>query len=210
MVLRGEASEALLDSYHEERAYAADDNILNSTRATDFITPKTKSSRYFRDAVLELARHHGFARPLVNSGRLSTPTPYVTSVLNTPDHDALPGGMRPGTNAADAPIAVDGKPAWFLHCLGDGFTVVAFGGETDGTEIAVGPLAAKLIVVGRDIEDPTGLLAERYGASPGTTYLFRPDQYVAARWAGFDEAEITDAMLRASGHDTAGRTELAA
>ncbi|MEY9464143.1 3-(3-hydroxy-phenyl)propionate hydroxylase [Bradyrhizobium ottawaense] len=210
MVLRGEASEALLDSYHEERAYAADDNILNSTRATDFITPKTRVSRYFRDAVLELARHHGFARPLVNSGRLSTPTPYATSALNTPDGNAMMGGVRPGTNAADAPITVDGKPAWFLHCLGDGFTVVAFGKETDKTEIAVGPLKAKLIVVGRDIADPSGLLAARYGASPGTTYLFRPDQYVAARWTGFDEASIADAMLRASGHDTTGRKELAA
>jgi 3-(3-hydroxy-phenyl)propionate hydroxylase len=210
MVLRGEASEALLDSYHEERAYAADDNILNSTRATDFITPKTKPSRYFRDAVLELARHHGFARPLVNSGRLSTPTPYLTSALNTPDQDEVPGGMRPGTNAADAPIAVDGKPAWFLHCLGDGFTVVAFGKVSDKTEIAVGPFTAKLILVGRDIEDPTGLLAERYGAAPGTTYVFRPDQYVAARWSGFDEARITQAVLRAAGHDTADRTELAA
>jgi 3-(3-hydroxy-phenyl)propionate hydroxylase len=32
-----------------------------------------------RDAVLELARSEPFARPLVNSGRLSTPTPYVHS-----------------------------------------------------------------------------------------------------------------------------------
>jgi 3-(3-hydroxy-phenyl)propionate hydroxylase len=134
----------------------------------------------------------------------------VTSALNTPDDGAVPGAMRPGTNAADAPIALDGKPAWFLHCLGDGFTVVAFGKVSDKTEIAVGPLTAKLLLVGRDIADPTGLLAQRYGASPGTTYLFRPDQYVAARWSGFDEAKIADAMLRASGHDTAGRTELAA
>ncbi|MDU3129858.1 MAG: FAD-dependent oxidoreductase, partial [Bradyrhizobium sp.] len=68
LVLRGEAPESLVDSYHEERAYAADDNILNSTRATDFITPKTRLSRHFRDAVLDLAQHHAFARPLVNSG----------------------------------------------------------------------------------------------------------------------------------------------
>ena len=57
---------------------------------------------------------------------------------------------------------------------------------------------------------PGEVLAERYGASPGTTYLFRPDQYVAARWTGFDDARIADAMLRASGHDIAGRKELAA
>ncbi|MEY9669876.1 3-(3-hydroxy-phenyl)propionate hydroxylase [Bradyrhizobium diazoefficiens] len=142
MVLRGEAPKALLDSYHDERAYAADDNILNSTRATDFITPKTKVSRHFRDAVLELAQHHGFARPLVNSGRLSTPTPYVTSPLNTLDDSLLDGEMRPGTNAADAPVTIGGKPDWFLNCLGAGFVVVTFDQAVDNERIEVGPIAA--------------------------------------------------------------------
>ena len=44
LVLDGSAPEALLDSYHDERAFAADDNLLNSTRATDFITPKSPAS----------------------------------------------------------------------------------------------------------------------------------------------------------------------
>ena len=49
---------ALLDTYHEERAFAADDNLLNSTRATDFITPKSRASRVLRDASLPLAQEH--------------------------------------------------------------------------------------------------------------------------------------------------------
>src|SRR5437867_9428300 len=73
-VVRCEAPDALLDSYASEREYAADENIRNSTRATDFITPKSEISRLFRDAVLELAKRHGFARTLVNSGRLSLPS----------------------------------------------------------------------------------------------------------------------------------------
>jgi 3-(3-hydroxy-phenyl)propionate hydroxylase len=77
-VLDGSAAEALLDSYHEERAFAADDNLRQSTRSTDFITPKSRSSRVLRDAVLELAADEPFARRLVNSGRLATPTPYAT------------------------------------------------------------------------------------------------------------------------------------
>jgi 3-(3-hydroxy-phenyl)propionate hydroxylase len=205
LVLRGEAPETLIDSYHDERAFAADDNLLNSTRATDFITPKTRVSRHFRDAVLELAQDHGFARPLVNSGRLSMPTPYIASPLNTAIDDAVAGEMRPGTNAADAPIAIDGKPGWFLNCLGDGFTVVTFGPATGRTQLMAGPLTARIIQVGRDIDDPSGILAERYGASAGTTYLFRPDQYVAARWTEFDGARIADALLRATGHHTPAR-----
>lgn len=66
-MLRAEAPDALLDSYATEREYAADENIRNSTRATDFITPKSEVSRLFRDAVLELAKEHPFARTLVNS-----------------------------------------------------------------------------------------------------------------------------------------------
>ena len=210
MVLRGEAPETLLNSYHDERAFAADDNILNSTRATDFITPKTKASGYFRDAVLDLAQHHDFARPLVNSGRLSTPTPYVTSPLNTPDTASYAGNMRPGTNAADAPISFGDAPGWFLDCLGPGFTVLTFGAAEDRPCVKADGIEARIVTVGRDIDDPAGLLAQRYGAAPGTTYLFRPDQYVAARWPRFDQAAIEAAVRRATGHRAADQEELAA
>src|SRR3954466_4664497 len=73
LVLQGKAPEALLDSYDAERVYAADENILNSTRSTDFITPKSEASRAFRDATLELAKDCGFARRLLYSGRLPRP-----------------------------------------------------------------------------------------------------------------------------------------
>jgi 3-(3-hydroxy-phenyl)propionate hydroxylase len=46
--------------------------------------------------VLELARDEPFARPLVNSGRLSTPTPYLKSSLNTPDERGLRRQDAPG------------------------------------------------------------------------------------------------------------------
>jgi 3-(3-hydroxy-phenyl)propionate hydroxylase len=88
-VVRGEAPDALLDSYASEREYAADENIRNSTRATDFITPKSEVSRLFRDAVLELTKRHAFARTLVNSGRLSVATVLHGSPLNTADADSF-------------------------------------------------------------------------------------------------------------------------
>jgi len=50
------------NSYSEERVHAADENILNSTRATDFLTPKTKMSKIFRDRCSELAMTIPFAR----------------------------------------------------------------------------------------------------------------------------------------------------
>ncbi|HEY8977594.1 MAG TPA: FAD-dependent oxidoreductase, partial [Burkholderiaceae bacterium] len=127
-VLGGHAPEALLDTYAREREFAADENIRHSTRATDFITPKSPISRVFRDAVLELAKSHPFARTLVNSGRLSTPSTLHGSSLNTPDVDAFRGAMAPGAPAADAPVTLpDGTPSWLLAQLGAGFTVLVAG-----------------------------------------------------------------------------------
>jgi 3-(3-hydroxy-phenyl)propionate hydroxylase len=39
-------------------------------------------------------------------------------------------------------------------------------------------------------------LTQRYDARPGTVYLIRPDQHVAARWRSFDAAQATSALRR--------------
>jgi len=193
-VLSGLAPPALLDSYHEERAVAADDNLGHSTRATDFITPKSRSSRRLRNAVLELARTEPFARPLVNSGRLSTPTPYLDSSLNTPDAAPFAGPMRPGSPCADAPIESCGEPGWLLERLGQGFVLLSFG---PAEPVKAAGLTVPVLQVGLDVLDPQGLLAQRYDGQPGTVYLIRPDQHVAARWRQFDPAQVQTAVRRA-------------
>ncbi|WP_138380315.1 FAD-dependent oxidoreductase [Luteithermobacter gelatinilyticus] len=199
LVMDGKAPFGLIDTYHEERAFAADDNLKNSTRSTDFITPKSKMSRYFRDATLLLAEKYAFARPLVNSGRLSMPTPYEHSSLNTPDEDVFEGDMKPGTNCSDAPIRKDGQDAWFLNQIGDRFVVLCFD-EVPGVQtVSIDGITAEILVVGRDFEDKEGLLEKRYDAQPGTTYLLRPDQYVAARWRRFDPEKIKTALATATG-----------
>ncbi len=202
LVLDGVAPETLIDSYHEERAFAADDNLLNSTRATDFISPKSPVSLRFRNAVLELAADQPFARPLINSGRLSTPTPYLHSSLNTPDEEDFAGTMKPGTNCADAPLRHDGQPGWLLNLLntlhgpGGGFTLLAFGERPAVESVAEGRVVARVLSVGGDVEDAEGLLARRYDGQPGTVYLIRPDQHVAARWRRFDAAKVRAALRR--------------
>ena len=42
-----------------------------------------------------------------------------------------------------------------------------------------------------------GPAAQRYDARPGTCYLLRPDQHVAARWRRFDPAAVRSALCRA-------------
>ena len=201
LVIRGEAPEALLDSYHDERAPAADDNLLHATRSTDFISPKNDASLVYRNAVLDLARTEAFARGLVNSGRLSTPTPYVDSPLNTPDEKTFEAAMRPGSHCADAPIERAGRPAWLLEQLIEGFTLLVFGAAPTQAglidTLAAGPVRPRLLCAGHDFKDSQGLLAARYDGRPGTCYLIRPDQYVAARWRRFDAAKIRAALARA-------------
>ena len=106
-VLHGQAPDALLDTDAREREAAADDNVRHSTRATDFITPKSAASRLFRDAVLSLARTQPFARTLVNSGRPSTVTTLHDSSLNPPDAQPFDGALVPGAagQAAETLIA---------------------------------------------------------------------------------------------------------
>src|SRR5690606_30240550 len=124
ILLDGLAPETLIDTYTVERELAADENLLNSTRSTDFITPKSAASRSFRNAVLNLAREHPFARGLVNSGRLSLPTAYADTPLNTPDDDTYACRMAPGAVALDAPVqAADGRDAWWLSYLDGRFVL---------------------------------------------------------------------------------------
>ena len=197
MVIRGQAPDRLLDSYHEERAYGADENILNSTRATDFITPKSKNSHIFRNAVLSLAEDHAFARPLVNSGRLSVPCTYDGLSLN--GEDALPGGpgrTRPGSPCPDAPLG----RGYLLNALARGFSLLTLDAEAPETITEDRVTVHRVAVSAAD--DPSGALRARYlGDAAGAVYLIRPDQHVAARWARFDEAALRAALRRACGKD---------
>ena len=72
-----------------------------------------------RDAVLALAKHHAFARKLVNSGRLSLPFIYRESRLNMPDREGemFSGVMVPGAPAADA-LESAGAVGSSIICMG--------------------------------------------------------------------------------------------
>ncbi len=199
LIIQGDAPIKLIDTYNEERAFAADDNLLNSTRSTDFITPKTKGSRYFRDAILELAEDTQFAKPFVNSGRLSVPTPYKKSSLNSADQadNLFDSDMTPGTNCTDAPIIMNGKDAWLLNQLGEGFRLLCFG-DKPTADVSIGNITAKILHIGSDIIDQKGLLTERFDGQKGAVYLIRPDQHVAARWREFDLKKIQQAIKTAT------------
>lgn len=196
-VMRGQASAALIDTYGSERETAADENILHSSRATDFITPKSEISRLFRDQVLALARSHEFARRLVNSGRLSVPCVLRASPLNTPDAEAFDSAMVPGAPLCDAPLQTpQGDPAWLLRSLGPDFTLLIFGEAPHWVRELPG-VAVRCL--GQDLIDAQGVLTRRLDAQPGTAYLVRPDQHVCARWRQPSLEAVRAALRLANG-----------
>lgn len=188
LVLKGIAHANLLDTYATEREFAADENILNSSRATDFMTPKSEISKTFRNAVLDLARAHSFARPFVNSGRLSVPCVY--DGFGTDDLKG-PAISCPGAVCPDA-LLDDG---YLLDQLNGDFIILVIGVVAVDT-VNAGGIRPKII----NIDSPSPTLAARFvGDAKTAVYLIRPDQHVVARWPSFDAEAVALALLNSLG-----------
>jgi 3-(3-hydroxy-phenyl)propionate hydroxylase len=150
----------------------------------------------------------------------------VNSALNTPDADdavAWAGDMVPGAPLDDAPVRLSGQDAWLLDQLGHRFVLLAFADRADaldGAQAALhgqsAVLAAQAIpvqmvwITAHDgaapvgmttLHDRDGLIAQRLDARPGSAYLIRPDQHVAARWRAVDTDRLQAALQRATGHE---------
>jgi len=188
LVMRGKASIDLLETYNDEAITTADENILNSTRSTDFLTPKSRMSERFRaqrpgtganGAIRAGVRELG---PAVYGGQLSR------SSLNTPDCDDWhERGVAPGSAAIDAPL----EDAWLLERLGSEFVVLA-NGWPHGDLVGMRVIDVALCENG-------SVLLDRYDLAPGSADLFRPDQYVAGRWKTPSAEVVTKACLKAHG-----------
>jgi len=178
-VAREEAPATVLQDYDRERCFGSDENILNSSRTTRFMSPAEGAEMQFRAAVLALAHSQPFARPLVNSGRLSRPCTYPSTGA---DAGALPALSRPGAVAPDAP---DGA-GWLLDRLGQRPVLLALGRaapEIDGLEMMAPDLTAEIRM--------------RYlGQAASALYLIRPDQIVAARWTEASPGDIAAALAQ--------------
>lgn len=207
LVLEGRAGVELIESYNTERVAGADENILNSSRATDFMTPKNAVSGYFRRAVLELAPEFEFAQKMVNSGRLSVPVVLADSSLVTKDTDRFDCRLVPGSPCVDAPVSAGGQQGWLLSYMGESFIGLFFDdGEDYSAEfetLAGLDTPVKVVSIGAGgatsatLVDADGSVTRRYDGKPGTFYLVRPDQHVAGRFRTPDVAAIRQALARA-------------
>jgi len=161
-----------------------------------------------RDAVLALSQQHPFARRLVNSGRLSTPTAHCANALSTRDRDSFECALGLGAPAADAPVRVAGRTMSLLDRLGGRFDLVVFDTNDGKAGALQSEFGSDLRVAciapagkqGKDVlEDIEGLARHRYDADAGAVYLLRPDHHVAARWRAPSVADVRSALRCAQG-----------
>src|ERR1700760_2562507 len=161
-VRRQQSPASLLHSYHVERSAAADENIRESTRSTDFMAPSSRQEGRLPQAVPALAEATEFGKRMVNGGRLSVPSVYETP-LSTEDGDAWRGGPRPGASMPDVPIADrSGSPIFLTEAFvrtGKKFALLEF---SNGAATCV-PDDVGVIKIGDEgFGDSSGLLGARY------------------------------------------------
>jgi len=183
LVVQGKAPPALLETYALERHFAARENVEIASRSALFIAPETEGQRLVRDAWLDLARRHEWARPMVNVGRLSVASVYAHSPLNAERGVFSSSLAQPGAAAPDGRYGA----GHFVERLQGEFSVAYFGGE--------GPATAGAPVLQVPPQGHDALFA-RYGVDDQATYVFRPDGHVLARCAGIDAAFAESAIDR--------------
>lgn len=215
-VVKGLASERLLDSYSDERVAAAHENLSYGTKSTEFMAPPSFAFTLMRQAVLSLAVKHAGVRSLINP-RQSSAIAYTESPLNAAlDRSAqFTAGPVPGAVLPECPLTIagDGTPreGHVTDLVAPRFTALYF--SDDGT-VATGlqeleqamqarGVPFKVIGITRRLGasgsalhgwDHTGRLFPMYGAEAGTLYLVRPDGHVLARWGKFVPADVAAAV----------------
>jgi 3-(3-hydroxy-phenyl)propionate hydroxylase len=205
-VMKGRAAPALLDSYHEERHEAAQQNVKVTNRTARFLRPSTPMEKLFRDATLGLARQHMFARQLVNTGRMAIANPYTRSSACEPTGGLSvqnvsfewPDGGRGTVN--DLLLWADGRLLVLVFGSASAAALQRLAGLTQTAPVrAVQVLDAEDRPGAREfVRDPKGHLQGACHVFGHAWALLRPDSYVAATGESVD-ATLVHAVGRALG-----------
>ena len=187
-VLRGQAAPGLLASYNQERLQAAKRNVQVTNRTARYLRAPEGVERLFRSASIGLAKHHAFARSLINTGRMAEANRYdVSDVCQTE------GGFM----VQNAPLQFadhsSGSLADLLHWAQGRLLLLVFG-ELSRKEIAklqsISVLASVYAVqvvskknadVLEHVIDSNKTLRRACQSEKAQWALIRPDAYLAAK-----------------------------
>ena len=203
-VLRGQAPESLLDSYHDERHQAAVENVQVTNRTARFLRPADGIERVLRNAAIGLARQHAFARSLVNTGRMAVANAYTRSAVC----DAS-GGLSVQNVALRFADGSAGCVNDLLRWAGSRLVLLVFGDLGAGplrrlrALTATAPLLAVQVLghgaapaAREHVHDPDDHLRRACHAANAAWALVRPDAYLAATGQAID-AGLVRALSRA-------------
>ena len=190
-IFKDNTSDNILNTYNEERIEAAKENIANSSRATNFMTPKNKMAKAFRDQVLDLSVNNQFFRNIINSGRLSVPFKLSGLKLdNEYRDDPLLGSIY-----VDFPILDrKGNQLFLTDVIANSYNLLSF------SKIKIEfPFNLNIISVGEennedvDFFDFEGKGLERYRAD--LNYFIRPDGYIVGIFKEINISVLEKCML---------------
>jgi 3-(3-hydroxy-phenyl)propionate hydroxylase len=213
-VLRGEADDALLDSYSPERRGATLDVFANAGKSTRFMTPPTRGWRLAREAALSLSLRHEFPRGLANPRQMQPYTYSASPLTPYSDRDlAFAGGPVSGSAAPNSRLA-DGS--YLLDHIGDGYTAILFrqSGPNPDCLALIAQLRQidrqfKVLIISDKASQGEGVLQDHMGeawqvfaAGEGSLYLLRPDLHIAGRWKSIVADEIIQTLAKGLGRDS--------
>jgi 3-(3-hydroxy-phenyl)propionate hydroxylase len=196
-VMEGRAAPALLESYHEERHEAAQQNVLVTNRTARFLRPATAVEKLFRDATLSLARQHLFARQLVNTGRMAIANPYTRSSACDSS-----GGQSVQNVTFQWADGSQGEVSELLRWADGRLLLLLFGAASPALErlrglAATAPVVCVQVLGAQEHAGALEHVRDAKGHLQGACHVFghawalvRPDSYVAATGESVDAALV--------------------
>ncbi len=199
-VVKGIAAPLLLDTYSDERVFAARQNIAAGAKSTEMMAPPSHGFDLMRQAALSLAAEQPMGESsfasLVNPRQTSAIT-YLESRLNSASSDAIAPRVALGAVLPEYPWkSVDAGGSSGMHLseqLGKGFTILVF--AEAAPDLRNLPAPATVLALGARASVPA--LYEFFSAEEGVTIVLRPDAHVLAKFAHADLARVCAAIQSA-------------
>ncbi|GII92916.1 FAD-dependent monooxygenase [Sinosporangium siamense] len=183
MVLTGQASPALLETYHEERRSVASRHFGVTSKTAAFMAPTTRMGRWRRDVTLAVGVRIPAARSLVDAGHFYRPEGVPESRLTMLGLSGLEDlAVMPGELMPDLPVAEGSargirrlRDSYGTHPMvvtiqqpvGDRVVVNVrhLGGDSIDQEFTTAAITARTRVLGE--------------ATSGVALLLRPDGFIS-------------------------------